>query len=89
MDEKFPYPPCENTACTTRKCCARFMYKTIWPNLLGMAAEEAKAIIVQDNPLVTVVSVPPGVGVIHNFCCNRVWLWLDEKNHVQLVPKVG
>ncbi|KAL7155179.1 hypothetical protein ABFS83_03G058400 [Erythranthe nasuta] len=84
-----PYPPCAAYPCRTRECCGLFKYKTEWPNLVGMAAEQAKAIIVKDNPIVAVVLVHKDEGVVDDFCCNRVWLFVDDKNHVSQVPMVG
>ncbi|EYU19958.1 hypothetical protein MIMGU_mgv1a026359mg, partial [Erythranthe guttata] len=65
-------------------------FNTEWPNLVGMAAEQAKSIILRDNPLVNDVRfIPEGSAVIHDFCCNRVWLFFDENKRVVHVPKVG
>ncbi|KAI3460238.1 hypothetical protein Pfo_016901 [Paulownia fortunei] len=89
MAGKNPYPPCVSFPCRDRECCGQGKYKTMWPNLIGFGAEEAKTIIVQDNPLVTVVPVRIGQPIIDNFCCNRVRLIIDEKNHVVHVPVVG
>ncbi|KAL7117171.1 hypothetical protein ACP275_03G055900 [Erythranthe tilingii] len=85
-----PYPPCSTFLCSDRECCGtQQKYDTVWPNLVGMAAEEAKAIITKDNPLVTVVLVHRDEATIDNFCCNRVWLFVDESNRVRKVPMVG
>lgn len=87
---RIPYPPCAFSICTNPACCGNHgQYKIEWPNLVGMGAEEAKNIIYRDNPLVTVVLVHINEGITDDFCCNRVWLYIDEKNHVQQVPIVG
>ncbi|EYU37170.1 hypothetical protein ABFS82_12G052800 [Erythranthe guttata] len=83
------YPPCKSGACVSRECCGQDMYPVEWPNLVGVAAEKAKAIITKDNPLVTVFTVPPGRGIFFDFCCNRVQLFIDENNRVRAVPMVG
>lgn len=93
-----PYPPCVPLwcfrpdfchACSDSKCCAfDGKYKYEWPELVGVAAQEAKATIIRDNPLVTVVLVPPGYIMDDNFCCNRVWLQMDEANIVKKMPVV-
>lgn len=79
-----PYPPCvSDESCVSP-------YKSIWPELVGRDVEEAKAIITRDNPLVTVVPIDQHHKVIVDLCCNRVWLFYDNKNNlVRLVPKVG
>ncbi|KAL7143966.1 hypothetical protein ABFS83_08G227100 [Erythranthe nasuta] len=83
------YPPCASDPCTSYECCGQNRYNTIWPNLIGVAVEEAKGIIMNDNPLVTVVVVPQGGGVLDIFCCNRVCIFVDENYLVRLVPVVG
>ncbi|XP_022876727.1 inhibitor of trypsin and hageman factor-like [Olea europaea var. sylvestris] len=84
-----PYPPCANGSCTDRACCTPG-YKYRWPNTLGMDGEKAKRIIEKDNPLVTGVIVPDGNYVIDNFCCNRVWIFVNKQGKVILpVPMVG
>ncbi|KAI3460239.1 hypothetical protein Pfo_016902 [Paulownia fortunei] len=80
---------CSSFGCTDPECCGLRNYRTIWPNLLGMDAEEAKAIILKDNPVVRVVFLHKGDATTFDFCCNRVWLWIDENNRVFRVPKVG
>ncbi|GFQ03279.1 subtilisin-chymotrypsin inhibitor-2a [Phtheirospermum japonicum] len=57
-------------------------YKTSWPNVVGMPAEQATRIIVHDNPLVSVFPLPKGSATIPKFCCNQVWLPVDENNRV-------
>ncbi|GFQ05667.1 glu s.griseus protease inhibitor [Phtheirospermum japonicum] len=84
-----PYPPCYSGPCDSRKCCGEYTYKVTWPNVVGMTAEQATAIIVHDNPLVVVKPVPKGSVVIEDFCCNRVWLWIDENHRVYEEPMVG
>ncbi|EYU43021.1 hypothetical protein MIMGU_mgv1a017342mg [Erythranthe guttata] len=78
------YPPC--APCGSRD---RSKYKNIWPELVGMGVEEAKRIIVKDNPLVTVVVVIGCGAVVNILCCNRVCLFLDKNYRVYTVPIVG
>ncbi|KAL3642150.1 hypothetical protein CASFOL_012965 [Castilleja foliolosa] len=85
----YPYPPCESFGCDSRECCGRG-YKFTWPNVVGMTKDEAIAIIVRDNPLVTIVLRSEGHRWrILDFCCNRVWLDIDANNRVCLEPEVG
>ncbi|KAL0366245.1 UNVERIFIED_CONTAM: Wound-induced proteinase inhibitor 1 [Sesamum radiatum] len=84
-----PFPPCLEIPCGDPSRCCYAGYKVEWPELLGQEGEVAKGIIMKENPLVTPVIVPNGDAVTHDFCCNRVWIWVDEKKHVKHVPKVG
>ncbi|KAL8058917.1 hypothetical protein ABFX02_03G053600 [Erythranthe guttata] len=84
-----PYPPCASSICMSSECCGLGKYQTIWPGLLGKAAEEARAVILKGNPHVGVVVVPKDGGITDDFCCNRVWVFVDENNRVRRVPKVG
>ncbi|GFQ03446.1 hypothetical protein PHJA_003020900 [Phtheirospermum japonicum] len=54
-----------------------------------MTAEQATAIIVHDNPLVTVKPILKDSHFIPDFCCNRVWLCIDENHRVYQEPMVG
>ncbi|KAL6504643.1 hypothetical protein OROHE_023401 [Orobanche hederae] len=65
------------------------MYKTSWPNVVGMSKEQATSIIVHDNPFVTVAPLPKGSVTIPEQCYNRVWLPIDELGRVYEVPEVG
>ncbi|KAL0432549.1 UNVERIFIED_CONTAM: Subtilisin-chymotrypsin inhibitor-2A [Sesamum latifolium] len=89
LGERSSYPPCRSFPCQDVQCCSNGKYKIEWPELLGKTPEEAKAVIGRDNPLVTVVLVPRGTGTTDDFCCNRVWLKLDDKNRIYQVPIVG
>ncbi|XP_022876728.1 glu S.griseus protease inhibitor-like [Olea europaea var. sylvestris] len=83
------HPSCESGICTDPKCCSGG-YKFMWPNTLGMYGEQAKRIIEKDNPFVTAVIVHRGEGVTDDFCCNRVWVYVDEHGKVAYrVPIVG
>ncbi|KAL3830284.1 hypothetical protein ACJIZ3_019086 [Penstemon smallii] len=42
----------------------------------------AKHIIEAENPKVTAVILKPNVGQIFDFCCNRVWVRVNEKGKV-------
>ncbi|KAL8061560.1 hypothetical protein ABFX02_02G093900 [Erythranthe guttata] len=69
------------------ECCGQNRYNTIWPNLIGVAVDEAKEIIMNDNPLVTVVVVPQGGGVLGISCCNRVCIFVDENYLVRRLDR--
>ncbi|KAL7090895.1 hypothetical protein ACP275_12G070700 [Erythranthe tilingii] len=66
-------------------------YKTRWPELVGMPAPQCEATIKRDNPFVTSIInlVPTDEGVNPNYCCNRVYLFLDQNDLCIAVPKVG
>ncbi|KAK4381941.1 hypothetical protein Sango_2918900 [Sesamum angolense] len=92
MAARWPsYPPCYNPACQTPRCCARG-YKYTWPDLVGKDSSEAEAIIEHDNPLVSVVLIKKGQLWLTDYCCNRVYVFLDENSKVSskpLPPVVG
>ncbi|KAG8391556.1 hypothetical protein BUALT_Bualt01G0199900 [Buddleja alternifolia] len=46
--------------------------------MIGMGEQEAKAIINRDNPTVAVVDLHVNEVRPDDFCCNRVWLFLDK-----------
>ncbi|KAL0291890.1 UNVERIFIED_CONTAM: hypothetical protein Scaly_2614700 [Sesamum calycinum] len=86
MSGKTPYPPCViYPQCQSRECCSAG-HKYIWPNVVGMDHFEAKAIIERDNPLATVVFVAKDGATIDNFCCNRVYVFVDEHLKVSSEP---
>lgn len=64
-------------------------YKTMWRNTLGMEGKRAKSIIENDNPLVTALIIHKGHAVLDDFCCNRVWIFINEHGKVASVPMVG
>ncbi|KAL7146889.1 hypothetical protein ABFS83_06G072600 [Erythranthe nasuta] len=79
----------DSGGCASSECCGAGTFNTERPNFI-FHAEQAKSIILRDNPLVNDVRlIPKGSGVIHDFCCNRVWLFFDENKRVVLVPMVG
>ncbi|KAL8166270.1 hypothetical protein V2J09_007769 [Rumex salicifolius] len=81
--ERKPYPPCVTGFCSTRSCCAAGE-RYEWPELVGAEAEKAKTVIENTNKFVTVVSIGQHGGGITNFCCNRVYLFLDANNRPPL-----
>ncbi|KAI3895287.1 hypothetical protein MKX03_011020 [Papaver bracteatum] len=70
--------------------CAESGLKS-WPQLLGKPAAVAKYTIERDLPYVTAVIIPIGSEIIFDFCCNRVWLVVnnDPQRTVAQVPRVG
>ncbi|XP_022897354.1 proteinase inhibitor-like [Olea europaea var. sylvestris] len=79
MSSLFPYPPCESGKCD----------KMTWPNTVGMDGNQAKNIIEKDNQNVTGVIVPKRNKVIQDYCCNRVWIFVDDHGKVALIPRIG
>ncbi|KAL3654468.1 hypothetical protein CASFOL_004149 [Castilleja foliolosa] len=69
--------------------CSAIKYKSEWPELVGKPSSECKATIERDNPTVTVILVPPPGWMDRDFCCNRVYLFVDEKGLCLFAPKVG
>jgi len=61
-----------------------------WPELVGHNGEKAKAVIEKDNAYVTVILIPSGKAYgLTIFCCNRVYVWINEKGNVVKMPMVG
>ncbi|KAI3415070.1 uncharacterized protein J3R85_015534 [Psidium guajava] len=84
---KQPYPPCGDGMCYDGHVTGNRM---TWPQLVGQNREIAKAVIEKDNAYVTVVLIPTGkAAALHDFCCNRVYVWFDEKGNVTQTPMVG
>ncbi|CAN6439447.1 unnamed protein product [Victoria cruziana] len=64
--------------------------KEEWPELVGRDGSTAEAIIKAENPYVTTVDiVPKGSSVIHDFRCDRVFVWVDANNTIYLTPRTG
>ncbi|XP_056174432.1 glu S.griseus protease inhibitor-like [Syzygium oleosum] len=83
------YPPCFSGYCCQDPHCCSKGYKYSWPELVGYNGDSAKATIEKDNPLVTVYQIPEGAYRLTDFCCNRVYLWVDGNGNVTRVPTVG
>ncbi|GFQ07388.1 glu s.griseus protease inhibitor, partial [Phtheirospermum japonicum] len=64
-------------------------YKTVWPELVGLPGPQCKATIERDNPLVVCSLVPLKGWSNPHFCCNRVFLFLDDRGICIFPPKVG
>lgn len=83
-----PFPPCESleTCCQPNEVCMR----QEWPELLGVAEKEACLAIEKSNTKVR--AVPLLLNEIHttDFCCNRVWVFVDKHGGVVIqAPMVG
>ncbi|KAK1284028.1 hypothetical protein QJS10_CPB21g01445 [Acorus calamus] len=63
--------------------------KLEWPELVGVKADVATAIIERENPNVKAQSIPCGQYRIQDCCCNRVWLDYSPDGTVCKVLKVG
>ncbi|CAA2996199.1 ase inhibitor-like, partial [Olea europaea subsp. europaea] len=85
MSHQHRYPPFESDFCADLECCGSG-YKTMWRNTLGMEGKRAKSIIENDNPLVTALIIHKGHAVLDDFCCNRVWIFINEHGKVASVP---
>nr|CAD1833095.1 unnamed protein product [Ananas comosus var. bracteatus] len=53
--------------------------KSYWPELVGAKPLDAKAVILSENPHVdnVVIAVYPAIAP-PDFCCNRVYVWIDR-----------
>ncbi|OVA09477.1 Proteinase inhibitor I13 [Macleaya cordata] len=90
--KRIPYPPCSECDCTGSACQGFYppdAKKYEWPELVGVQGEVAKAQIERDNPYVNVFVIRVGSVVVHNICCNRVWVYVDDNHIVVRPPKVG
>ncbi|CAJ2628096.1 glu S.griseus protease inhibitor-like [Trifolium pratense] len=65
--------------------------KDSWPELVGGEGKVAAATIERENPLVNAYIVIDGYdSVIENFCCNRVWVWVDKEHGIVIqTPIIG
>ncbi|KAK4253546.1 hypothetical protein QN277_010205 [Acacia crassicarpa] len=92
-DAAHPYPPCYTEGgCNDRDCCAHGVKGTFtvsWPETVGMPTTPALNLINKSNPLVTVIALPKGSAVSPDFCCNRVYVFIDTNGNVCATPQVG
>ncbi|CAA6675073.1 unnamed protein product [Spirodela intermedia] len=63
--------------------------KSSWPELVGYLADDAAAIIEDQNPLVNVIIVREGTPVTKDYRCNRVRLWVNQHDRIVRVPRIG
>ncbi|KAI3928717.1 hypothetical protein MKW98_024318 [Papaver atlanticum] len=63
--------------------------KSSWPELVGYSGRFAAAIIERQNKNVNAIVVPEGSGVILNFSCTRVWVWVNKAGKVYKKPRIG
>lgn len=64
--------------------------KTSWPELVGTPGTNAKAVIEKEVPCLTqVVVLPEGSPVIKDLRLDRVWIFVDDKGDVVVIPKIG
>ncbi|EMS68019.1 hypothetical protein CFC21_000958 [Triticum aestivum] len=66
--------------------------KVSWPEVVGLPAGEAKAVILKDKPDADVIFVPFGAGVQQDLSLNRVRVFVGTIASVVtvvLAPKVG
>ncbi|KAL0743491.1 hypothetical protein Bca4012_085004 [Brassica carinata] len=81
------FPPCQSSNCFNPECCPGG-HKFKWPELVGKNGEMAKMTIERENQNVTGIIMPIGSGKI-NFCCNRVYIYIDSNHNVVNVPILG
>uniref|UniRef100_A0A9I9CCF5 Proteinase inhibitor-like n=1 Tax=Cucumis melo TaxID=3656 RepID=A0A9I9CCF5_CUCME len=81
------YPPCISCGCMDASCCNGGKFK--WPEVVGMKGQQAKSKIEKDVSFVTVILLAPGTIRIDNFCCNRVFVYLDDNGKVNQIPIIG
>ena len=60
-----------------------------WPEVVGMKGQQAQSKIEKDVSFVSVILLSPGTIRIDNFCCNRVFVYLDDNGKVNQVPIIG
>uniref|UniRef100_A0A9I9EJC6 Uncharacterized protein n=1 Tax=Cucumis melo TaxID=3656 RepID=A0A9I9EJC6_CUCME len=54
-----------------------------------MKGQQAKSKIEKDVSFVSAIFLLPGTIRIENFCCNRVFVYLDDKGKVNQIPTIG
>jgi len=61
-----------------------------WPELLGVAEAIACETIEKSNPNIKAIPILPSQVTPLDFCCNRVWVWVDKHGGVVIkIPKIG
>ncbi|CAK9323517.1 unnamed protein product [Citrullus colocynthis] len=64
--------------------------KRCWPELVGIPAEEAAKIIVEENPNVYTIIMPPGqIAQTLDYGFNRVRIFTDLYGRVNTTPCIG
>ncbi|RZC90550.1 hypothetical protein C5167_029679 [Papaver somniferum] len=64
--------------------------KSSWPELVGCDGDTAAATIKKQNRnIVSAIVVLEGTGVIEDFRCNRVWVWVNGSGIVTITPVIG
>ncbi|KAI3924513.1 hypothetical protein MKW92_016650 [Papaver armeniacum] len=64
--------------------------KSSWPELVGCDGDSAAATIKKQNRnIVSAIVVLEGTGVIEDFRCNRVWVWVNGRGIVTITPVIG
>ncbi|KAL2340688.1 hypothetical protein Fmac_008628 [Flemingia macrophylla] len=63
--------------------------KSSWEELIGINGQAATQIIMKENPRVKAFTVPEGSVVTTDFRCDRVRVFIDSKENVTRVPKIG
>jgi len=63
--------------------------KSSWPELVGINGETATQIIMKENPRVNAFTVEEGSSVTTDFRCDRVRVFVNQKDSVSRVPKIG
>ncbi|CAJ1975482.1 unnamed protein product [Sphenostylis stenocarpa] len=63
--------------------------KSSWEELVGMDGKTATQIIMKENPRVKAFTVPEGSLVTTDFRCDRVRVFVNYKDTVSRVPKIG
>ncbi|KAF8015731.1 hypothetical protein BT93_H1302 [Corymbia citriodora subsp. variegata] len=68
---------------------AETINKSNWPELVGVDGNNAKEIIENENRRATGVILPQGTAYSLDICCNRVFIWVDDKGNTVEVPMLG
>ncbi|KAK3416392.1 hypothetical protein EUGRSUZ_H02107 [Eucalyptus grandis] len=63
--------------------------KSSWPELVGVNGAKAKLIIENENKRVTGVIQLERTPHSLDICCNRVFIWVDNKGNIVKVPTIG
>ncbi|KAI3667051.1 hypothetical protein L6452_42093 [Arctium lappa] len=63
--------------------------KTIWPELVGMKAEDVEKKIKEEMPRATVHVIPQDSFVTMDFVSSRVRLFIDSSQNVVRAPRIG
>ncbi|KZV24795.1 inhibitor of trypsin and hageman factor-like [Dorcoceras hygrometricum] len=78
-----------NIQSASQRCRSVQARKLSWPELVGKDGHAAAEVVERENPNVRAIVLKDGTPVTKDFRCDRVWVWVNDKNRVVRPPTVG